>query len=263
MKGRCIPLGKSRRKNYIDRIFSVVLTSDGLNSPILRAFTSLESLAKSLVLTGYTTSVEYQGVTYHVQTEDKGRGAAVIVSLVYDGGTVLASKRTNYDEILEGGFDKDTLAKRLRQQHKLICAALMSGRLEDLKKLSARDQERLQSKAKASEYVAPEPKRSPKQSKNISLKIERGIRFKAGDHRDLEVLVADSSTGKPLKGAQVTVKMVGSNFTSLILHARCETSGIALFHLKVPRFSTGRGALVITAVHGEDEVELRRVIRSA
>lgn len=207
------------------------------------------------MLTGYTTSVEYKGVTYHVQTEDKGVDTPVIVSLVYNGGTVLASKRTPYGDLVAEGLDRDVLAKRVKQQHKVICAALLSGRLEDLKKLSEKEGARAKSQSSA--------KPATRGSKKLAVKIEKGIRFRAGEHRNLRVRVVSPKTEVPIKGAQVTVKLIGSSFRSLIFHARTEESGVADFHLQIPHFDSGRGAVVISAVNGEDEVELRRVLRPA
>lgn len=93
----------------------------------------------NFVITGFNTDVEHEGVTYHVQTEDKGKSKPIILSLVYDRGTILASKRSPYDDLLKGNFSERILAERLSKQHKLICAAIKAGRLEDLKKLSERE----------------------------------------------------------------------------------------------------------------------------
>jgi hypothetical protein len=91
------------------------------------------------VITGYNTDIEFEGVTYHVQTEDKGLARPIILSLVYDRGTILASKRLPYDDLLEGEFDEDVLAARLNRQHTLICAAIQAGRIEDLKQMTLRE----------------------------------------------------------------------------------------------------------------------------
>jgi hypothetical protein len=71
-----------------------------------------------------------------VQTEDKGLDTPIILSLVYTGGTILASKRSPYQDLIAEGFSDELLAERLKRQHRLICAAIHSGRLEDLKKMS-------------------------------------------------------------------------------------------------------------------------------
>ena len=93
-----------------------------------------------LVITGYNTDIEFEGVTYHVQTEDKGLARPIILSLVYDRGTILASKRLPYDDLINDGTpDEDQLAARLQRQHKLMCAAIQAGRLEDLKQMTLRE----------------------------------------------------------------------------------------------------------------------------
>jgi hypothetical protein len=85
------------------------------------------------VITGFNTDVEYGGVTYHIQTEDKGLDTPIILSLVYDRGTILAAKRQPYDDLLETGFDERVLTDRLTKQHKTICAAIRKGRIQELK----------------------------------------------------------------------------------------------------------------------------------
>jgi hypothetical protein len=105
------------------------------------------------VITGFNTDVEHDGVTYHVQTEDKGLKSPLILSLVYVGGTILASKRTPYEDLITAGFDENKLAERLQRQHKLICAAIHAGRIEDLKRQTERE---ATSRAKSSEQEEEE-----------------------------------------------------------------------------------------------------------
>lgn len=84
-------------------------------------------------------------MTYHVQTEDKGHDSPLILSLIYTGGAILASKRTSYEDLLVGGgLDKRLLAERLNRQHTLICAAIRAGRINDLKKLNEKDKNHAQ-----------------------------------------------------------------------------------------------------------------------
>jgi len=90
------------------------------------------------VITGFNTDIEHDGVVYHVQTEDKGLDSPIILSLVYVGGTILASKRSPYQDLIASGFSDEVLSERLKRQHRLICAAINSGRVNDLKKMSGR-----------------------------------------------------------------------------------------------------------------------------
>ncbi len=106
------------------------------------------------MITGFNTDVEHEGIVYHVQTEDKGLETPLILSLVYTGGAILASKRVRYDDLIAAGFDEKLLAERLQRQHKLICAAIRAGRLEDLKKMSGRE---TASRAAAKKAFVEEP----------------------------------------------------------------------------------------------------------
>ena len=110
-------------------------------SRLPRGFLSRDSIeertrVRATVITGFNTDIEHDGVVYHVQTEDKGLDTPIILSLVYAGGTILASKRSPYEDLIAEGFSDEALAERLKRQHKLICAAIYSGRIDDLKKMS-------------------------------------------------------------------------------------------------------------------------------
>lgn len=89
----------------------------------------------------------------------------LILSLVYDGGTILASKRSPYDDLLKDKFDEKVLAERLDKQHKLICAAVKAGRIEDLKRMTLKNAEASKQKKlvvqKEVRPPAPEPAAPP------------------------------------------------------------------------------------------------------
>lgn len=93
------------------------------------------------MITGFNTDIEYEGVTYHVQTEDKGVATPLILTLVYDRGTILASKRSPYDDLLVSEFDEKILTERLKKQHKLMCGAIRAGRIEDLVRMTMKEAE--------------------------------------------------------------------------------------------------------------------------
>lgn len=80
------------------------------------------------MLTGFNTDFKYKGTVYHVQTEDNGKANPVIVTLLYQGGAILASKKTSYADILK--FDRlESVVKDLMEaQHKQIIRDLISGK---------------------------------------------------------------------------------------------------------------------------------------
>ena len=119
------------------------------------------------MITGYNTDVEFGGVVYHVQTEDKGLQTPNILSLVYIGGAILASKRAPYDDLIARGFDEQILVERLQRQHKLICAAVHAGRIEDLKRMGARDAASSAAAARAKTSTDDQDRKSDKHQPQI------------------------------------------------------------------------------------------------
>lgn len=91
------------------------------------------------MLTGYNQDVQVGDELIHVQTEDKGRDRAILETLVYRGGTIIAAKRTSYAEQLAAGSLSDaTLAEMLKKQHQIIVAILKAGKVEELIRASQR-----------------------------------------------------------------------------------------------------------------------------
>lgn len=111
------------------------------------------------MITGHNTDVEHDGVVYHVQTEDKGLETPIVLSLVYTGGAILASKRSSYHDLIAAGFDEAVLTERLQRQHRLICAAINAGRIEDLKKMGAPPRHPPQNVAPPEHATVAEPPR--------------------------------------------------------------------------------------------------------
>lgn len=345
------------------------------------------------MITGFNTDIEYEGVTYHVQTEDKGLETPLILSLVYDRGTILASKRSPYEDLLTD-FDEKILAERLQKQHKLICAAIRAGRIEDLKRMTMREsskkkgliaqkevknrtsekpptvettdsilsenilasptvvekenQNLRQNKEKQSskkeeiplpqilhladerftEIKQPESLPSAETDRLLETEIElekldaasldteevwdmpislsdqdliieeveileevtilpaeaveiitdfsrheeiaddslsvdllNEVVFKAGHNKTISVCVTRGAAKKQIVGASVMAKVLGANFRPLIFHGKTDSNGVAVLQIHLPHFSRGRAAVLIKAISGNDEAEIRRIIQ--
>jgi hypothetical protein len=246
------------------------------------------------VIIGYNTDVEHDGVVYHVQTEDKGTRMPVILSLVYVGGAILASKRSPYDDLITSGFDEGILAERLQRQHKLICAAIHAGRIEDLKRLShaepterpalseGRQETDLTSpfKAEAEAVTAPvvpevASVQSP-DSKQETLAVaetiaaDQGLRVTLLDERELHsgefvtvrILVSRGSgaSERAVPNARVVLKTLGSTFLPASTSALTNKDGVALILLSLPAFKSGRAAVLVRVDVDGEIAELRRII---
>jgi hypothetical protein len=243
------------------------------------------------LLTGFNTDVEYGGVVYHVQTEDKGLRTPFILSLVYTGGAILASKRSPYDDLIARGFDEGILAQRLARQHKLICAAVHAGRIDDLKRLSGRDvAESPVEKRSPQKTITPEPTRQtpaanesaqikepvvapvrvptaerdqPEQPLKVILLEEPELR--AGESVTLRVLVSRAAGGRrePARKAHLVVKTLGTNFRPTSTLSTTNNEGIASIPVLLPVFESGRAAVLVRAHIDGETAELRRIILPA
>lgn len=91
------------------------------------------------MVTGFNTDVQYDGRTFHVQTEDNGQENPYFESLIYVGGTIIARKRTPYKEQLRQGANEETIASLIKRQHQVVIAAIKAGRIEDLIRHSAKE----------------------------------------------------------------------------------------------------------------------------
>jgi hypothetical protein len=77
---------------------------------------------------GYNTGVQYGGKTYHIQTEDSGRGHPhVITHLFADGGRVLATRRTSYAPYVGTERCSAMVKEIVLAQHKAMFVALRDG----------------------------------------------------------------------------------------------------------------------------------------
>ncbi len=88
---------------------------------------------------GFNTNVRYLGRMFHVQTEDGGRESPQIITLLYEGGAILHSKKSSYElppETEESGEDGATsdLEERIKplmeEQHRVMLEALKDGKLD-------------------------------------------------------------------------------------------------------------------------------------
>jgi hypothetical protein len=356
------------------------------------------------VITGFNTDIVYDGITYHVQTEDKGLDAPLILSLIYDRGTILASKRSPYDDLLDD-FDENVLSERLQRQHKLICAAVKAGRIEDLKRMTMKNSAdkkqkddaiaapieveivetneenaektgfetyiiprdllknlpELQQERKSPDYLTtrleeikpthlkfleenavPEFPAEPPAllafrertilidrseeifnevsdpfvresgkipmpddglifevpqivaepiieevriveeelilpaeavmivSENINqpkivdnkltITLLNDLKFKSGDRKTLNISVHRGDENYGLVKAHVIIKILGSSFRPIIFHAKTDNNGIAVVHLQLPNFNSGRAVLLVRALYEGEEIDMRYVI---
>ncbi len=251
------------------------------------------------MLTGYNTDVAYEGVTYHVQTEDKGIDSPVILSLVYQGGTILAAKRTNYSELVSNGtVDEQKLAALLERQHRIIVAAIQAGKIEKLTRYSQAPGKTgelsptTQSEGSVSPVQAPQPpvqkvltqpsETVAAQSGALDFSLDQlldgylqpdgpreklGIellmppRFVAGQQVAIRAAILFDGR-RPADNAAVKLQIVGTNIKPQNFMACADHNGIVSFKLTLPQFTSGTAAVILQASEPKgQEAEVKFLIR--
>ena len=78
-------------------------------------------------VTGFNHNIKHKGKVYHVQTEDSGRNNPHIITHLFVGGNILASKKTSYADILNAENLAEVVRELMEEQHKEMLRNLING----------------------------------------------------------------------------------------------------------------------------------------
>jgi len=76
---------------------------------------------------GFNHNVMYKGEVFHVQTEDSGVANPHIITLLYKGGSIIASRKTSYADIIKADNLERVVEELMKEQHKEMLRRLKSG----------------------------------------------------------------------------------------------------------------------------------------
>ncbi len=83
------------------------------------------------MIVGFNHNVMYKGEIYHVQTEDSGIANPQITTLLYRGGTILASRKISYADIIKIENLEKVVEELMQDQHKELMRSLKNGAFDD------------------------------------------------------------------------------------------------------------------------------------
>ena len=82
---------------------------------------------------GFNNNVQYQGATYHVQTEDSGVDRPhIITHLFADGGRVIKSNKRSYAKEVQRADVAAYVRGLMKAQHMEMCIALREGKFDEV-----------------------------------------------------------------------------------------------------------------------------------
>jgi len=225
-----------------------------------------------MVLTGYNTDIEHEGMTYHVQTEDKGRSNPHIETLVYARGEILYSKRTPYHDLVAQEADSKAIANLIERQHRTIVEAIRRGRLDRMAGASSAGKV---AEPDTDDAEASERPSEPSLDEVILdyLKAQRGrahlILTSAGtqdfvysQETDVRITAVDSHDSTPQHGVTVTVLFKSTAEPRRLQLAEGETdeSGVFSATVELPAFNGGTSAVVVTASSSLGQSEIKHLV---
>ncbi len=81
---------------------------------------------------GFNTHIKHKGRMFHVQTEDSGHANPKIITLLYEGGVILTSKKSSYEDRVSAENLETVVKELMEEQHSEMVQALKGGQLEDI-----------------------------------------------------------------------------------------------------------------------------------
>jgi hypothetical protein len=228
----------------------------------------------TVVLTGFNTDIEHSGTTYHVQTEDKGRGNPLVESLVYTSGEILYSRRTPYHDLVEQEVDREAIASLMERQHRSIVDAVQAGGLArltgEIEEIAADDdttithgETEVQPKEEPSlDQVILNYLEAQREQAHLILRAVIEHDFAYSQVAPIRVLAVDSASDSPQVGVQVSVLFKSTAEPRRLVLAEGETGEDGVFSDKanMPDFSGGTSAVVITAESDLGRSEMKHLV---
>jgi hypothetical protein len=220
---------------------------------------------------GHNTNVKLAGITYHVQTEDRGEAHALIDTTVYFRGRVLHRRTNNYFDLLPLDDDRSQALKlRLDEQHHTVLEEMHSGALQ----LAIPQPTSAMSEA---QHVAGEALNHPAQEaqaptmdnppapvapapRRLAIELTNPRSWLSGKNASLQLLVKEDD-GSPVAGAKIEAHIDGSS-EQQIYGAISDAGGLALVEFAMPRITSAEAAIDILAEEKEARGHLRFALRA-
>jgi hypothetical protein len=84
------------------------------------------------MVVGFNNNIQYKGRVYHVQTEDSGVENPHVITHLFVGGNILASKKSSYAQLVGSPDLEKSVRELMQRQHKEMLKSLVNGQLDHL-----------------------------------------------------------------------------------------------------------------------------------
>lgn len=83
-------------------------------------------------VTGFNHNIKHKGKVYHVQTEDSGASNPHIITHLFVGGNILATKKASYADIVKTENLSELVRDMMEEQHKQMLRNLVNGTYDNV-----------------------------------------------------------------------------------------------------------------------------------
>jgi hypothetical protein len=214
------------------------------------------------MITGFNTDVDHQDRVFHVQTEDKGLDNPMIETLVYCGGEIIDSKQNSYEELSETeAFSEDAVLERMEAQHQTMIREILNGRFDttgpkpfghSVMTNRSLDQVVLDFLGQSCEI------------EEIGLQLIDEQVLTEGTRPTLRMKVIERGTGRPVSGADLTIKLISTRRRpQKLFEAASDDDGYVEAVCELPDLGEANGAILCEALLSGKKAQLRQLIRKS
>ncbi|MCX7944983.1 MAG: hypothetical protein N2746_10800 [Deltaproteobacteria bacterium] len=80
---------------------------------------------------GFNHNIKYKDLIFHIQTEDNGEENPLIISHIFIGGNIIATKKTDYSHLLGKKDITAQVRAIMENQHKELIKELITGKYDN------------------------------------------------------------------------------------------------------------------------------------
>jgi hypothetical protein len=214
------------------------------------------------MITGHNTDIQFNGVVYHVQTEDKGQSNPVIETLVYKGGEILDAKRTSYNHLISEGYDEKKIIEMIEEQHRTVITDIKGGKYDKGARVDPLAAEGIIDSKKSLDQVILDYLASEEEKERLSLALQGAQDYIEGAPCTLTILTRSSGTAQPLKGAKIVVKIISTVKKPITVYeGKTDRNGVLIVEFVVPEFPDGNAALLVQAFSDSGSDEIKQLLK--
>lgn len=211
------------------------------------------------MLFGHNTNLTLDGVTYHVQTEDRGAESALIDTTVFCGGRVMHRRTNNYFDLLPLDDDSQQALKlRLDEQHRMVLEEIRSRTLHFAVTPAPAKKQLVSAPANVVAAANAKPPVAPHVP--LLLELINAKTWLTGRRALLQISVR-AQNGKGVEYAKVTATIEGAA-ESCVFSTETGSFGHAQFEFDMPKLAAPECALVIDAEKDDARGQLRYQLRA-